>query len=205
MSEPQLVVEDARLSENGHNIAAVLKRLKTDQSKFDDLMQAMAQIIPGLKKIDVAQNGRYLTLAFKQEQPGGGGVTFSATEISEGALRALGIIVAAAEIKREDLLLIEEPEVGIHPGAAHLLFDLLSKAARHGAVLITTHSPDLLDAARDEEILVCDFRDGATRIGPLAEAQRQVVKDGLFSVSELMRTEPLRIEGDPSPTVDPEA
>jgi type I restriction enzyme M protein len=60
---------------------------------------------------------------------------------------------------------------------------------------VTTHSADLLDAARDEEILVCDYRAGLTRIGELAAAQRAVVRDGLFSVAELMRSEPLRIEG----------
>jgi type I restriction enzyme M protein len=62
-------------------------------------------------------------------------------------------------------------------------------------VLLTTHSADLLDKAKDEEILVCSYREGVTNIGPLARAQRQVVRDGLFSLAELMRSEPLRIEG----------
>ena len=91
---------------------------------------------------------------------------------------------------------IEEPEVSIHVGAAQLLFDVLERASRKGAVLITTHSADLLDAARDEAILVCSYRGGVTRIGPLSSAQRDVVREGLFSVAELMRSEPLRIEGE---------
>ena len=101
-------------------------------------------------------------------------------------------------MQRDELLIVEEPEVAIHAGAAQLLFELLKEASEKGAVLITTHSPDLLDHARDEEILVCSYDEGATRIGPLAQRQRNIVREGLFSLAELMRTEPLRIEGDES-------
>jgi glycine/D-amino acid oxidase-like deaminating enzyme len=85
---------------------------------------------------------------------------------------------------------------------ARLLYDALQQASRHGSVLVTTHSVDLLDAAADDAILVCRYDHGVSRIGPLARAQRAVVKDGLFSLAELVRSEPLRIEGDPLPTVD---
>ena len=102
-----------------------------------------------------------------------------------------------------ELIIIEEPEASIHPGAANVLFDVLKDASEKGGVLITTHSPELLSAAGDEEILVCELRDGATHIGPLAQAQREAVREGLFSVAELMRAEPLRIDGRPPATIDP--
>jgi type I restriction enzyme M protein len=110
--------------------------------------------------------------------------------------------VAAQQMTRDELLIIEEPEVAIHIGAAQLLFEVLKDASSRGAVLITTHSADLLDAARDEEILVCSYRDGVTHMGPLASAQHEVVRQGLFSVAELMRSEPLRIEGEEPPIVE---
>ncbi len=50
---------------------------------------------------------------------------------------------------------------------------------------------------KDEEILVCDYRDGVTHVGPMEREQRRLVKDGLLSAAELMRSEPLRIEGMP--------
>src|SRR3712207_7511297 len=115
--------------------------------------------------------------------------------MSEGAIRALGILVAAQQMSRDELLLLEEPEVSIHPGAAAVLFEFLKQASRRGAVLLTTHSAELLDAAKDEEILVCDYREGVTHIGPMEKEQRRLVKEGLLSAAELMRSEPLRIEG----------
>lgn len=193
MRQPQLSNENARLEETGANIAAAVRRLR-DTRQFDDLLMAMSKIVPGLRDIYVEQVGRFLSLKFCQHQSGNDVAEFNATEMSEGALRALGIVVATLQMGRDELLIIEEPEVAIHVGAAHLLFDILKEASERGAVLITTHSADLLDAARDEEILVCEYKDGTTNIGPLATEQRAVVREGLFSVAELMRSEPLRIE-----------
>jgi AAA domain, putative AbiEii toxin, Type IV TA system len=100
----------------------------------------------------------------------------------------------SAAIAWDELLVIEEPEVSVHVGAAGFLYDVLRQAAEKGTVLLTTHSADLLDAAADDEILVCEYAGGVTRVGRLAAAQRQVVRDGLFSLAELMRSEPLRME-----------
>jgi len=194
MRQPQLSSEEIRLAETGENIAVAIQSIDS-ADEMNAIVEPMGKIVPGLRDIYVEQVGRFLALKFKQMQEEGAVADFNATEMSEGALRALGIVVATHQMVRDELLIIEEPEVSIHVGAATLLFDLLKEASGRGAVLLTTHSADLLDAARDEEILVCDYRKGATNIGPLARSQRDLVREGLFSVAELMRSEPLRIEG----------
>lgn len=194
MRQPQLSSEESRLRESGDNIAAAILAIRAE-GKISRIVEPMAKIVAGLTDIYVDQVGRYLALKFRQAQEDSEAVAdFNATEMSEGALRALGIIVATRQMARDELLVIEEPEVSIHVGAANLLFEILKEASGRGAVLVTTHSADLLDAARDEEILVCEHSSGSTRIGPLSVAQRKVVREGLFSVAELMRSEPLRIE-----------
>jgi type I restriction enzyme M protein len=193
MRQPRLASDKIRLEENGANIAVAIRAVR-ESGRFDELLRAMAKIVPGLRDVTVRQVDPFLTLRFFQEQESGLLAEFNATEMSEGALRALGIIVATLQMEPNELLIIEEPEVSIHVGAAALLFDVLKEASEAGAVLITTHSADLLDAAKDEEILVCEYAHGATSIGPLATAQREVVREGLFSLAELMRSEPLRIE-----------
>lgn len=193
MRRPQLGADKLRLEENGANIAIAVRAVRK-AGRIRELLRAMAKIVPGLRDVKVQQVDRFLTLRFVQEQEEGLTADFDATEMSEGALRALGIIVATLQMQPDELLIIEEPEVSIHTGAAALLFDVLKEASEAGAVLITTHSADLVDAARDEEILVCEYARGVTSIGPLAAEQRKVVRDGLFSVAELMRSEPLRID-----------
>ncbi|WP_437578530.1 N-6 DNA methylase [Sorangium sp. So ce887] len=194
MRKPQVATENTRLDESGNNIAVALRSL--DAEGQARVLAAMQQIVPGLLRIAVEAFDRFLLLKFEQRQPGGHVARFSASEMSDGALRALGILVAAQQMTGDELVIIEEPEVAIHVGAAQLLFDVLKDASTRGSLLITTHSADLLDAAREEEILVCSYRDGVTQIGPLSSAQRDVVRQGLFSVAELMRSEPLRIEGE---------
>lgn len=201
MRLPQSATENQRLDEAGTNLGVAFRSL--GRSAQEQILAAMQKIVPGLTGISVEPFDRFLLLKFDQRQSGGQTATFSATEMSEGALRALGILVAAQQMTADELLIIEEPEVSIHVGAAQLLFDVLKQASRRGAVLVTTHSADLLDAAHEEEILVCSYRDGVTNIGPLASAQREIVRQGLFSVAELMRSEPLRIEGEPPTAVEP--
>ena len=200
MQQPHLASENTRLDESGSNVARAYRSLRAPAQA--QVLAAMKRIVPGLASISVESFDRFLILKFDQRQPGGYVARFSASEMSEGALRAFGILVAAEQMTRDELLIIEEPEVSIHVGAAQLLFEVLKDASRRGAVLVTTHSADLLDAARDEEILVCSYRDGITRIGPLASAQREIVHEGLFSVAELMRSELLRIEGEAPAAVD---
>ena len=203
MRVPQLASEDAELEVDGSNLAGVLRRLKAEREHdFTTVLLAMKRLIPDLVDISVTETGRFLFVEFDQQQAGRV-ARFGISEMSDGALRALGIIVAAQTMPFARFLIIEEPEVSIHPGAAAVLYEVLKEASNRGAVLVTTHSPEFLDAAREEEILVCQYGDGVTRVGPLASAQRQVVNEGLLSLSELMRSEPLRIEGEPPDVIDP--
>jgi type I restriction enzyme M protein len=203
MRAPQPPTETSKLVESGENITSVLRKLRAQDGRgFEFVLAAMRRVIPGLEDISVEEVGGFLVLRFSQRLASGV-AHFTASNMSEGALRALGIIVAAQMITPFEHLIVEEPEVAIHPGAAALLFEVLKRASQQGSVLVTTHSPELLDAAQDEELLVCSYRNGTTRIGPLATAQREIVREGLFSLSELARSEPLRIEGEESVPLDP--
>ena len=203
MRQPQLATERSELDESGSNLAAVIRVLR-QKPQWDSVLLAMRRLVPGLLDIREGELGRYLGVQFFQQQMGGERAEFAATEMSEGAIRALGILIAAQQISRTHLVILEEPEVSIHPGAAAVLFEFLKQASRRGSILLTTHSAELLDAAKDEEILVCDYREGVTHVGPLESEQRRLVKEGLLSAAELMRSEPLRIEGMPPEVINPE-
>lgn len=196
MRLPQLKGESARLEESGRNIALAFSSL--DPLGKERVLLGMQRIVPGLVRISVAPLERFLVLLFEQKQSGGHVARFAASEMSEGALRALGVLVAAQQMTQDELLIFEEPESSISVGATRLLFDVLKDAASRGAVLITTHSAELLEAAREEHILVCSYQEGVTRAGPLSSKQREGVRQGLSSTAELMRSEPLRMEGEES-------
>ena len=124
---------------------------------------------------------------------------FFAGNISDGALRALGVLVALFQSKgdpmhRRHLVGIEEPESVLHPVAASVLFDSLTDASQLAHVVVTSHSADLLDndTIPESTILAVLSEQAETRIGPLDEAGRSALRDHLFTAGELLRMDQLR-------------
>ena len=88
---------------------------------------------------------------------------------------------------------VEEPELTIHPGALSVLADIILETSRRSSLLVTTHSPELLDSLPIDCIRSVEADDGATRVGAVAEHQKAAVVKGLFSPGELHRIEGLQL------------
>jgi predicted ATPase len=94
---------------------------------------------------------------------------------------------------------LEEPEAGLHPAAAGVLYDALLEASQFEQVIVTSHSPDLLDredtpADALRAVAMCD---GETIIGNVNQAGRTALREGLYTPGELMRMDQLRPELSP--------
>ena len=109
-----------------------------------------------------------------------------------------------ARKSRMYLVGIEEPEIALHPGAVAVLLDGLRDAAHRTQVIVTTHSPDLLeDKHLDvESILAVEAHGGNTAIAPVDEVGRSVVRDKLFTIGELLRID--QLQPDPASVVSAE-
>ena len=154
----------------------------------------LATVVPGVHAVDPKAVGPREMLEFKQDVRGSSHPwRFLATNMSDGTLRALGVLVALFQAPA-GLVAIEEPEVALHPAAAGVLTDSLRDASDHRQVLITSHSPDLLDDASlpDGAIQAVVSEDGDTKIGPLDEAERLALRDHLYTAGELLRMDQLR-------------
>jgi len=108
--------------------------------------------------------------------------------------RFKGIVSALLQEPPLALIGIEEPELTVHPGALPLLINFLRQASRRCQVVITTHSPELLDLLGAEEVRVVERKDGVTTVGPMRLQQQGTVRDGLLKLGELMVTEGLQQE-----------
>ena len=113
--------------------------------------------------------------------------------MSDGTVRAAGVLVAIFQASvlqgRVPLIGIEEPETGLHPAAAGVLFDALTEASQHVQVLATSQSADLLDR-EDLDVSVIrpvTMRDGLTVIGEVDDASREIVEKKFYTLGELMR------------------
>lgn len=133
----------------------------------------------------------YLVVQFRHGA-NGQGKWFDAAQESDGTLRVAGILTALLQEPPLPLVGIEEPELTVHPGALPLLMDYLRQASDPSQVLLTTHSPELLNLVAADDVRVVVRSNSGTRIGGMAEDQRDAVTHGLLRLGELMTSEGLR-------------
>lgn len=91
---------------------------------------------------------------------------FDASMLSDGTLRfmALATLFLQPEQFRPSVILVDEPELGLHPYAITMLASLIKQASSKTQVIIGTQSPLLLDHFRPEDVLVADRVEGGTRL-----------------------------------------
>ena len=193
------------LARDGSNVASVLSSLERRSPEYKRrIEQYLRKIVPGIASVDRRVIGPRETLEFRQEVRGAEHPwRFSASNMSDGTLRALGVLTAlfqgagGGESSRR-LIGIEEPEVALHPAAAGVLIDGLRDAADHAQILVTSHSPDLLDDDDicEDSIFAVVAEHGETRIGPLDDVGRSALRDHLYTAGELLRMN--QLEPDPA-------
>jgi predicted ATPase len=195
------------LKRDGSNVASVLSALATRAPELKDrITEYLGKVVPGISGVEAKAVGPKETVEFLQEV---GGTQhprrFFASSMSDGTLRALGVLVALYQWAGNGalgrrLVGIEEPEIALHPAAAGILRDSLEDASNQAQILVTSHSPDLLDdeTIPDSSVLAVVAEHGETRIGFLDEVGRSALRDRLYTAGELLRMDQLR--PDPSST-----
>jgi predicted ATPase len=135
-------------------------------------------------------------MSFSQEWGVKKKLTFDAFNMSDGTLRSLGLIMAVFQKPSPSVLVIEEPEATIHPGALGAILDLIRKASKTMQVVVTTHSPELLDAEwiTDNNLRIVDWQEGASHLLRPSEATREAMRHHLMGAGELLRSNALHAE-----------
>jgi predicted ATPase len=200
MKEVQSPDAGELLHRDGANVASVVARLKSESPQtLDRVKRYLSQIVPGIEDIDRTPLGPKETLEFKQEVEGATHPwRFYANSMSDGTLRALGALIAAGQIvgssERVLLVGIEEPETALHPAATGALMDALSEASEETQILVTSHSPDLVDqlSPSDQDLLVVVSRKGNTWIAISDSASREAIREHLYTAGELLRMDQLQ-------------
>lgn len=201
MKDPQRPDAGDLLARDGSNIASVVERLSQNRVVVERLGRYLHSIVPGIEGVGRKASGGWETLEFRQRVEGSKSPwRFEAASMSDGTLRALGALVAVSQFGEGHpsvrLVGIEEPETALHAAAAECLMDALREAACHTQILVTTHSPDLLDLVNpdEEQLLVAQCVNGETSLGPLDPASRGLIRDHLYRPGELLRLDQLQID-----------
>ncbi len=156
--------DSEHLSETGDNLPRVAQYLFDQHpDTFNRILATMTRRVPGVKSVQpLLMDDGYLTLRF---QDGSFKTPFLDRYVSDGTIKMFAYLVLLHDPRPHPLLCVEEPENQLYPTLMNELaeeFRLYAK--RGGQVLVSTHSPDFLNAVRLEEVCWLVKRSGGTEI-----------------------------------------
>jgi len=152
------------LSPEGGNLPLVTQYIYGHhRAVFDDILERMKQRVPGVSNVEAAEtvDGR-LVLRF---QDGAFKDPFLARYVSDGTIKMFAYLVLLNDPSPHPLLCIEEPENQLYPTLlGELVEEFVGYARRGGQVMVSTHSPDLLDAVSLEDIFWLEKHQGFSSV-----------------------------------------
>ncbi len=154
---PRADEPSASLTERGENLALVLSGLRDGRPQFIKMLQ---QIYDGIEDfhVEVHEGKAHLFVV----ERGRGQRYIPASRLSDGTLRYMALAAILLDPEPPPLVVIEEPELGVHPDVVLGIGELLIQASERTQLVVTTHSRVLVDALDDcpSSVVVCDKYDG---------------------------------------------
>lgn len=192
-------------SDSGFGLALSLDDiLGDDRSRFMELEEHFRRIFPQVKALKLVREPGYKLPPNDREnvpvlQPGSGkGIRFdfdngmlnvAASQVSDGLLIVLGYLATLFSPRPPRVLLVEEPENGIHPERLEEVIRLLREViVRHPKtqVLLTTHSPYLVSHFAPEEVTLCHKDpDGSVSLHRLSDSEAVRRQSSIFTLGEI--------------------
>ena len=173
------------LRTHGGNLAAVLHRLEQeDLQRFELISQHVRRALPVFDRFQLDDSYGKVSLRWKAM---GTDKSFGAHLTSDGSLRffALVTLLNLPLGMLPNVLLLDEPELGLHPAAVALVGGMIKALAADRQIIVATQSPLLVDAFDLDEIAVLDLQDGRTTARrPDADEYRRWLEEG-FTPGEL--------------------
>lgn len=186
---PAAPVPDPKLSAYGENLPALVDWLQRRHPKiWKDVEGAMRDIVPGLEEVQIDYlHTKTLGIFIKEE---GFSRPWTVEDTSDGTIQSLAVLTALSD-PRSSTLIVEEPENSIHPWITKLLVKRMREISGSRTVIVTTHSPVVIDLARPSEIWIAYKSNGQTELKRLTDLDPMVETDwenGKYRLFEYLET-----------------
>lgn len=157
VSDNQFLFDDAS------NLAAYLYMLKESEAEYyDRIVKTIQLIIPFFKSFVLRPNALNPDTIRLDWQDKFSDKVFNASSLSDGSLRFICMATLLLQPKLPKLIILDEPELGLHPTAISVLAGLLKKASNRSQVIISTQSVNLVNEFDAENVIVVDRDEGAS-------------------------------------------
>jgi predicted ATPase len=156
------------LSESFDNLPARLAVLMGTPAIKRQLIELIGELAPGFDDLVVVPEGGSLQLYLTE-----GSRSVPAHRLSDGTLRYLCLLAVLLDADPAPLVVIEEPELGLHPDMLPTLRDLMVSASAKTQLIVTTHSTQMVDAMTDhaDSVLVCEKKNGPSMVSRLSQEE----------------------------------
>lgn len=175
------------LDRSGRNLPVALENLKKNfPEEYAKVLETARKVMPTLEGIETDWTHRRTTALFLKER--GVRRPWTSEDISDGTIQTIALLVATFD-PQTPLVVIEEPENSVHPWALRNLVEAFRTASETKQILLTTHSPILIDQLKPEEVWVVRKPGTETKIDPLLSldpALRESWGQGKFTLSEYL-------------------
>lgn len=165
-------VEEGRwLKEDAGNLAAVLYRLGQEHPRYyQRILETIRLILPFFADFELQPDFDRTLLSWRER---GSDQIFTAGQAADGMLRILALVtlLQQPEFDLPDVIILDEPELGLHPYAIEVLAGLIRAASKTVQVILATQSVSLIDRFAPEEVVVVDRPGRESRLRRLNEAE----------------------------------
>jgi len=185
IKQPCNINDNQHLREDGGNLAAYLFALQSTNSKdFKRLEMLIRSVAPYFERFDLKPdriNSDIIRLEWKEKDSD---TYFNAKHLSDGTLRFIALATLLLQPEAPQVIIIDEPELGLHPFAINKLAGLIKKASANTQIIISTQSVNLVDNFEPEDIITVDREDGQS---VFKRQSSEALKDWLtdYSISDL--------------------
>jgi predicted ATPase len=183
----QQIDDNRSLRSDAGNLAAFLYRLQLRHpEQFARITAAVRRIAPFFAEFRLAPLANKPTHIKIEWRHVGSDAYFDGASLSDGTLRFIclaTLLLQPAELQ-PSLILLDEPELGLHPAALKLLVEMLRSTAQRTQIVAATQSVTLLDDLAPEEVIVAEQSEGETTFRRLEEVKlRDWLED--YTIGEL--------------------
>ena len=179
------VSEAHRLRSHGGNLAAVLHRLeRRDVRRYEMICSHIGRILPGFDRFVIEEDYNKVLLRWKAKWTD---KTFGPHLTSDGSLRFFAL-VTLLNLPPEilpDVILLDEPELGLHPAAITLIGGMIKALSQERQVIVATQSPLLVNAFDLDEVVALELQNGRTEFRKLKEDDYRVWLEDNFTPGDL--------------------
>jgi predicted ATPase len=171
-----------KLAPDAANVAAFLYGLR-DNPALERIEAAVRQVAPFFRSFVLRPEIEDPSLIRLRWSHRGDDAEFDASDLSDGTIRFVCLCALLLQPRPPLTILLDEPELGLHPHAIDVLVSLLRLASEKSQIIASTQSVTLANQLRPEEVLVVDRKGEATEIRRLGADELAVWK-GEYALGE---------------------